>query len=230
MADPGSGSGTTAALFDVDGTLVDSNYLHVDAWQRAFAEVGHHIDAWRIHRAIGLDSQLLLDTLLGDASGEVGDRAKELHKQYYLDLQPSMRPLPGARELIRELHRRGVQVVLATSAPEDELSVLRAVLDVDSCIAHTTSSGDVGQAKPDPEVVKTALERSSTSPDTAVMVGDAVWDAEAATEAGVPFIGLLSGGISRGELLDAGAKEVYDDARALADGLETSALASLFGR
>ncbi|MCQ4122507.1 HAD family hydrolase [Rhodococcus tibetensis] len=224
-----SRSGTTAALFDVDGTLVDSNYLHVDAWQRAFAEVGHDIDAWRVHRAIGLDSQLLLDTLLGDAAAEVGDRAKELHKQYYLDLRPRMRPLAGARDLIRELHRRGVQVVLATSAPEDELSVLREVLDIDSCIAHTTSSGDVEQAKPDPDVVKTALERSSTSPDTAVMVGDAVWDAKAAAEAGVQFIGLLSGGISRGELAEAGAKEVYDDAQTLLDGLESSALASLFG-
>ncbi len=222
-----SASTTRAALFDVDGTLVDSNYLHVRAWQRAFREVGHDVDAWRVHRAIGLDSSLLLQSLLGDDADELGDRAKDLHTTYYLGARDSMRPLSGARELIRELHGRGVQVVLATSAPEEELDVLREILSVDSYIAHTTSSEDVDHAKPDPGVVRAAMDRASSSPDTAVMVGDAVWDGKAASRAGVTFVGLLSGGISRAELTEAGAAAVFEDAQDLLDNLESSPLAKL---
>ncbi|WP_037203468.1 HAD family hydrolase [Rhodococcus opacus] len=224
-----SSTAVRAALFDVDGTLVDSNYLHVRAWQRAFREVGHDVDAWRVHRAIGLDSSLLLESLLGDDADTLGDRAKDLHKTYYLGARDSMRPLAGARELIRELHERGVQVVLATSAPEEELDVLREVLSVDSYIAHTTSSEDVDSAKPDPGVVRAAMDRSSTSSGTAVMVGDAVWDGKAASRAGVTFVGLLSGGISRAELTEAGAEAVFEDAQDLLDHLESSPLARLLG-
>nr|WP_271212444.1 HAD family hydrolase [Rhodococcus wratislaviensis] len=224
-----SSTAVRAALFDVDGTLVDSNYLHVRAWQRAFREVGHDVDAWRVHRAIGLDSSLLLESLLGDDADTLGDRAKDLHKTYYLGVRDSMRPLAGARELIRELHGRGVQVVLATSAPEEELDVLREVLSVDSYIAHTTSSEDVDSAKPDPGVVRAAMDRSSTSSGTAVMVGDAVWDGKAASRAGVTFVGLLSGGISRAELTEAGAEAVFEDAQDLLDHLESSPLARLLG-
>ncbi|OUS95171.1 HAD family hydrolase [Rhodococcus sp. NCIMB 12038] len=222
-------SPTRAALFDVDGTLVDSNYLHVRAWQRAFREVGHDVDAWRVHRGIGLDSSLLLESLLGDDAQTLGDRAKDLHSTYYLGARDSMRPLAGARELIRELHGRGVQVVLATSAPEEELDVLREILSVDSCIAHATSSADVDNAKPDPGVVRAALDRASVSADSAVMVGDAVWDAEAASRAGVTFVGVLSGGISRAELTAAGAVAVFEDAQDLLDHLESSPLSELWG-
>ncbi|MBC2642607.1 MULTISPECIES: HAD family hydrolase [unclassified Rhodococcus (in: high G+C Gram-positive bacteria)] len=224
---PQSPSSARAALFDVDGTLVDSNYLHVRAWQRAFREIGHDVDAWRVHRAIGLDSSLLLESLLGDDADSLGDRAKDLHMTYYLGARDSMRPLAGARELVRELHGRGVQVVLATSASEEELDVLREVLSVDSCIAHTTSAADVDRAKPDPGVIRAAMDRSSTSGETAVMVGDAVWDAEAASRAGVTFVGLLSGGISRAELEAAGAEAVFEDAQDLLDRLDSSPLARL---
>ncbi|MFC9556706.1 HAD family hydrolase [Rhodococcus sp. NPDC056960] len=226
---PQSPTSARAALFDVDGTLVDTNYLHVRAWQRAFREIGHDVDAWRVHRAIGLDSSLLLEALLGDDADSLGDRAKDLHKTYYLGARDSMQPLAGARELIRELHGRGVQVVLATSAPEEELDVLREVLSVDSCIAHTTSAADVDHAKPDPGVIHAAMERSSTSGETAVMVGDAVWDAKAASRAGVTFIGVLSGGISRAELATAGAEAVFEDAQDLLDHLDSSPLARLLG-
>lgn len=221
-------SGGTAALFDIDGTLVDSNYLHVDAWLRAFHAVGHPVDSWRIHRAIGKDSSLLLETLLGDKVDELGDKAEELHSEFYLRSAELLRPFDHARELVTAVAGRGVKVVLATSASADELERLRATLDVEDAIAEITSSKDVGTAKPEPEIVEVALDKAGVPADKAVFVGDAVWDVVAAKKIGVPTIGLLSGGVSEAELRDAGAIAVYDDAGALLRELDGSALATLW--
>jgi HAD superfamily hydrolase (TIGR01509 family) len=218
----------TAALFDIDGTLVDSNYLHVDAWLRAFHAVGHPVDSWRIHRAIGKDSSLLLETLLGDKADELGDKAKELHSEFYLRSAELLRPFDHARELVTAVADHGVKVVLATSATPDELDRLRATLDLDDAIAEITSSKDVEKAKPEPEIVEVALERAGVSADRAVFIGDAVWDVVAAKKIGVPTIGLLSGGVSEAELRDAGAIAVYDDAASLLRELDGSALATLW--
>jgi HAD superfamily hydrolase (TIGR01549 family) len=204
-----------AVLFDVDGTLVDSNYLHIEAWAHAFADVGAPVDSWRIHRSIGLDSAKLLDSLLGDRRDELGDRAKDLHSRYYEELWPRLRAFDGARDLIRRVHESGVRVVLATSAPENELDELRRVLDVDDLLFAVTNADDVETAKPEPDIIAVALEKAQTDAAAAVMVGDATWDAVAAGKLGVPSVSVRSGGVSEGELRDAGAVAVYDDVSAV---------------
>jgi HAD superfamily hydrolase (TIGR01509 family) len=214
----------TAVLFDIDGTLVDSNYLHVEAWHHAFAAVGHPVDAWRIHRSIGMDSAKLLDALLGDAAETVGDDAKQKHSEYYASLSDRLRPIEGARELLAALSERGQTVVLATSAPQDELETLLKVLDVGPEVDAVTSSEDVGTAKPDPDIIEVALEKADVPAERAVLVGDAVWDVKAAARAGVRSIGVLSGGYSAAELRDAGAIAVYDDVADLLAHLDVSPL------
>jgi HAD superfamily hydrolase (TIGR01509 family) len=204
-----------AVLFDIDGTLVDSNYLHIDTWDRAFSKTGHPVDIWRIHRAIGMDSAELLKALLKDDPDGVGDAAKELHGAWYKAEAGRLRPFDGAAELIRSLLRRGVKVVLATSAPEDELQILLDVLGLAEDEVATTSSSDVETAKPEPGIIEAALEKAGVAPDRAVMVGDTIWDVIAAKRAGVATIGLRSGGVAEEELTGAGAIEVHDDTRAL---------------
>jgi len=217
-----------AVLFDIDGTLVDSNYAHVDAWVKAFRDVGHPVDAWRVHRSIGKDSALLVAGLVGDeVAAEIGDRVSGLHSEHYaehLGDDPDLHVLAGATELLAELSRRGHQVVLATSAPEDELAVLRGLLDVEDALWAVTSSEDVETAKPDPGMVEVALEKAGVDASRAVMVGDATWDVEAASSAGVQGVGVLSGGFGAGELRDAGAVEVHEDVAALLAALDDSVL------
>lgn len=219
----------TTALFDIDGTLVDSNYLHVDAWERAFAEVGSPVDSWRIHRAIGMDSAELLRDLVGQQADTVGERAKERHSVLYRELAGRLRPFRAARELLAELARRGLTVVLATSAPQDELETLRAVLQVDPHLAATTSADDVGTAKPAPDIIEVALRKVTASAAEAIMIGDSIWDVKAAARAQVPCIGVLSGGVSAAELRDAGAVAVYADVAELLENLDDSPLVAGIG-
>jgi HAD superfamily hydrolase (TIGR01509 family) len=216
-----------AVLFDVDGTLVDSNYLHVYAWLRAFDAEGLPVAAWQIHRGIGMDGAKLVDTLSGDAPADVQERLSDTHSRYYRELSPLLTPLPGARELLRRVADLGLQVVLASSAPDDELETLRKVLDCDDVIAATTSSRDVDTAKPEPGIVEVALDRAAVTPENAVFVGDAVWDAHAAKAAGVACIGVLSGGTSRSELAAAGASPVFADAKDLLEQLSSTRIAAL---
>jgi HAD superfamily hydrolase (TIGR01549 family) len=218
-----------AVLFDIDGTLVDSNYLHVHAWQRAFADAGVEVEAWRVHRAIGMDGGRLLSALAGDADDETRDRAKELHSRYYRETASLMRTLPGALDLLTKVADSGLQVVLATSAPEDELELLRKVLDSEEIVSAMTSSKDVDTAKPEPDIVAVALDRAGVSNDRAVFVGDAVWDIEACLRADLPAIGLLSGGVSRGELSEAGARATFENAADLLRHFDTSPIAALLG-
>jgi HAD superfamily hydrolase (TIGR01549 family) len=213
-----------AVLFDIDGTLVDSNYLHIDAWDRAFAEVGHPVNTWRIHRAIGMDSSKLLETLLEDDAEALADRAKEAHTRHYEATGDRLRSFGRSQDLLRTLAERGYEVVLATSAPASELEMLRRTLDVEDAIAKITSAEDVTTAKPAPDIVQVALQKAGVAPDEAIFVGDTVWDVEAAAQAGVATIGFRSGGVSEGELRDAGAVAVYDDAAHLLAELDSSPL------
>ena len=180
----GQMSGAAAVLFDVDGTLVASNYLHVVAWQRAFDAEDIAVAGWRIHRGIGMDGSRLVRTLSDDAPSDVQDRLSDGHSRYYRETVPLLAPLPGARALLRRVADLGLQVVLASSAPEDELETLRKVLDCDDVISKTTSSRDVDTAKPEPGIVQVALDRAGVDAEHAVFVGDAVWDAQAAAGAG----------------------------------------------
>lgn len=215
-------------LFDIDGTLVDSNYLHVNAWLRALQAVGHPVDAWRIHRGQGMGSSELLDTLLGAAAERVASRAKQQHTELYKESSQLLRVFDGARELVAAVAQRGVKVVLATSAAPDELEVLRSILDVEDAVAEITAAEDVESAKPAPDLVQIALQRAEVPADRAVFVGDTVWDVQACGKAGVACVGVLTGGISAAELTDAGAVAVYEDCRALLHDLDASPLAAVW--
>lgn len=217
-------SETFAVLFDVDGTLVDSNYLHVHAWTRAFREEKIDVEAWQIHRSIGMDGSHLVAQLSGDADDEVQERLKDRHSSLYKESAELIVRLSGARELLHHLADNGIRVVLASSAPEDELSITRKILDSDDAITAATSSKDVDMAKPDPGIVEVALQRAGVPADRAVFVGDAVWDGEAATRVGVPFIGLRCGGVADCELETAGAQAVFDDPLDLLQHLDTTAI------
>jgi HAD superfamily hydrolase (TIGR01549 family) len=204
-----------AVLFDIDGTLIDSNYLHVQAWFRAFADAGLPVEAWRIHRSIGMDGSTLVKCLCNAGDEDAHQQVKDAHSRYYREMAPLLRKLPGAREVLEQVHGFGLQVVLATSAPKDELEILREVLDSDDLVSAVTSADDVGTGKPSPGVVVAALDQAGVSAEHAVFVGDTVWDAVASARANVPSIGVLTGGISRGELENAGVKAVFDDMRQL---------------
>ena len=222
-----SDSRSSAILFDIDGTLVDSNYLHVHAWARAFCDVGIAAEGWRIHRCIGMDGSTLVKTLSSDADDDVKERLKDLHSRYYKELTPMLQVLPGGREILERVASIGLQVVLATSAPDDELSILRQLLDRDNLVSEVTSSADVDTAKPKPDIIEVALDRAGVTADRAVFVGDSVWDAEACGRAGLPSIGVLSGGISREELVASGARVVFEDARELTERIGETPIAEL---
>ena len=219
-------SGTpTAVLFDVDGTLVDSNYLHAVCWWEAFTQAGHDVPMARIHRAIGMGSGQMLDALLPAARDRDGDDGiRAAHGALYATYWSRQRPLPGAVDLLRACKKRGLTVVLASSADALEFAVLRAVLDADDAIDEATSSADVEHSKPAPDLVQVALDKARVPPDAAIFVGDTVWDVRASGEAGVSCIGLLSGGVGRAELLDAGAAEVFDGPAELLGALPRSIL------
>jgi len=223
-------SAPRAVFFDIDGTLVDSNYAHVDAWVKAFRDVGHPVQAWRVHRSIGKDASLLVEGLLGEElAAQLTDQVKEAHTAHYADHLgegTDLHVFEGATDLLAELSRRGHQVVLATSAPEEELAFLRELLDVEGALWAVTSSEDVETAKPDPGIVEVALREAGVPPEQAIMVGDATWDVEAAARAGVASVGVLTGGFSRDELAQAGAETVYDDVAALLADLDGGPLGS----
>lgn len=221
MAEP------TAVLFNIDGTLIDSNFLHVEAWDYAFTSAGLNVPAWRIQKAIGADSDELLDQLIGDEPKSTRDEAKNLHDKRYKQLAPRLKILDGARELVAELAERGIRVVLATSAPQQELDRLLALLDIDEDTYAVTSAEDVKKAKPAPDIIAVALDKGGVNADHAILIGDSIWDIEAATTAGVTSIGVLSGGTAEKLLRDAGAVEVHDDVATLLDHLSSSALTGL---
>lgn len=211
-------------LFDVDGTLIDTVYAHVDAWDRAFHSRDISIPEWEIHRQIGKDGSLLVRDLLTRHDIEVDDELiavlSAVHATAFATTTDRMSVLPGARDLVQACSDRGATVVLASSSPADELDAARAALDIDAWVDAVTTSADVETAKPDTGIVKVALDRVGADASTAVMFGDAVWDSIAATAAGVRSIGLLSGGISRDELLSAGAKMVFTDPADVVDSLD----------
>jgi HAD superfamily hydrolase (TIGR01509 family) len=217
-------SGHGAVIFDVDGTLVDSNYLHVVAWMAAFRDVGCPVDAAAIHRAIGMGSEQLLVALLGaEDADRVGEQAKERHREHYRPNLETLRAFDGANGLLRRVSD-GAEVVLATSAEPDEISAQRRALNADDVISAVIGSSDVESAKPQPDLVEVALQKVGVTTDRAVFVGDTVWDVEAASRAGVRCVGVVTGGICAAELRDAGAVAVYGGASDLLAHLNESHL------
>jgi HAD superfamily hydrolase (TIGR01509 family) len=215
-------------LFDVDGTLVDTNYLHAVAWWEAMRQSGHRVPAARIHRAIGMGSDKLLDHVLDPGRDRADDDTMVgAHLTLYRTYWERLSPLPGAADLLRAVAKRDLRVVLASSASRPELSALRRALDADPVIHAATSGDDASSSKPDPGILLVALDRAGLAAEHALLVGDSVWDVRAAASAGLPCIGLLCGGTSATELREAGAVETYDDPAALLADLARSAIAAL---
>jgi HAD superfamily hydrolase (TIGR01509 family) len=203
-----------AAILDIDGTLVDSNYQHTLAWYRAFRQFDHVLPVWRIHRHIGMGGDQLVASLCGDDIEEQqGEDIRAAEKTLYLQLIDEVEPLRGARELIADLKGMDRRVVLASSAKPDEVEHYLDLLDARGLADAWTSSGDVEATKPAPDLVEVALERIGGGP--AVMVGDSTWDCKAAARAGVETVAVLTGGFSDQELREAGAIEVFDSIEAL---------------
>ncbi|MFJ9611615.1 HAD family hydrolase [Kitasatospora sp. NPDC101176] len=217
---------TAAALFDVDGTLLDTTYFHALAWWEALRQYDRTVPAARAHRAVGMGADQLLDHLLGTDRDRDDDEAiTAAHDALYGRFWPAITPLPGAAELLRACAARGWLVVLASSAADRELTVLRRALGADDVIAAATTADDVAATKPAPDVVRVALERAGADPGHAVFVGDTVWDVTAAGRAGVPCIAVESGGFSARELRAAGAVEVHSGPAELLADLDGSPLA-----
>ena len=198
-----------AVILDIDGTLVDSNYQHVIAWQRAFAENGLEIAAWRIHRCIGMGGDQIVSTLAGqDVEERSGDRIRESEGAIYSELMPEVAAFEGAASLIRMLKDRELTVILASSAKEEEVEHYVDLLEATGLHDGYTSSSDVDSTKPEPDLIEAALRKAGTG--EAVMVGDSVWDVEAARRAGLGTIGVLCGGFGEAELTGAGASPVLE--------------------
>jgi HAD superfamily hydrolase (TIGR01509 family) len=197
-----------AAILDIDGTLVDTNYHHAIAWSRAFRQHDEVLPIWRIHRHIGMGGDHLVKTLCGDDVDEnKGDDIRAAEKALYMALIVEVEPLQGARDLIADLKKRGHAVVLASSAKQKEVDHYLDLLEARELADAWTSSAEVESTKPDPDLVQTALEKAGGG--EAVMVGDSTWDCEAAKRAGIETVAVLTGGFSEAELEDAGAVAVY---------------------
>jgi HAD superfamily hydrolase (TIGR01549 family) len=208
-----------AVLLDVDGTLIDSNYQHALAWYRALRERGRTFALYELHRHIGMGGDQLVKAVAGDEfDAEHGEAAKEAEKLRFEEISGDMAPLDGAQDLIRELLDRGCEVVLASSGNEEDVERSMKMLDATE-LKHTTSA-DVEQTKPEPDLIKAALELVDGDRE-ALLIGDSTWDCEAAKRAGVRPIGVLTGGFSEDELREAGAERVYKALREVIDDLDT---------
>lgn len=206
---------TQALIFDLDGTLVDTVYAHVFAWQKAFDEAGLSLDGWRIHRRIGMSGGLFTRAAGRELGRELTaveiQHIQGRHGEIYREILPDRRPLPGAIDLLATLRAGGFAHAIATSGRRPEIDASLAALGVpDDMIV--VERGDVARAKPDPALFLRAAERLGLAPADCYVVGDAVWDLLAARRAGMLAIGVLSGGYGEDELIRAGAYRVYRDA------------------
>ncbi len=198
-----------AIIFDVDGTLVDSNYQHAMAWYMAFREHEVVVPISWIHHHLGMGGDQLVSAVAGEqVEAQHGDALRMVHDAFFGASIDTVSVLEGARELIEELKRAGSTVVLASSAQEREINHYLDLLDVRELIDGWTTASDVEKTKPAPDLVLAALEKAGT--EDAVMVGDTPWDVETAKKAGVPTYGVLTGGFSRAELEAAGAIGVFE--------------------
>jgi HAD superfamily hydrolase (TIGR01549 family) len=200
----------TAAILDVDGTLVDTNYHHAIAWYRAFRRHDVTPQIWRIHRHIGMGGDQLVVAVAGEEVEErCGDDIRDAESELYMAMIDEVRPFDGAHELIAELGEVADSVVLASSAAEHEVDHYLDLLDARDLATDWTTSADVDSTKPEPDLVDAAMEKVGA--DSALMIGDTRWDCEAAARAGVPTVTLLTGGFGEAELREAGAVEVFTD-------------------
>jgi HAD superfamily hydrolase (TIGR01509 family) len=203
-------------VLDVDGTLMDTNYLHTEAWARAFESVGHRVPRVKLHKEVGKGAGLLIEEFIDDE--ETVEKIQDLHSEFYEELQEYGHPLPGAKELISSLKERGYEVWFVTSAKDEELEHHMQELEAEDRVDGVVNSSAVENPKPAPDIFEEALRRAGATAEDTVAVGDAVWDVEAAIEAGIRTVAVLSGGAyHEEELEEAGAVAVYEDCAALLD-------------
>ena len=216
-------------VIDIDGTLLDSNYHHCLAWSRAFQAHDVSVPVARIHRALGMGGDRLVAHVAGQQVEDAhGDDVRDRWEKEYDAIIEETRLFAGARDLLLACRQRGLRVALASSAIPRHAEHALELLDAEELADGWTTSEDADESKPAPDLLDGALARVGGR--DAVMVGDAVWDVEAATARGMPTVGLLTGGVSRAELLDAGAVAVYDDPRDLGVHLGEALAAAHDGR
>jgi HAD superfamily hydrolase (TIGR01509 family) len=197
------------AILDVDGTLVDTNYHHAIAWHRALRAHGHSVQMWKVHRHIGMGGDKIVAALAGEEAEErEGEAIRAAEAEAYGELIGEVEPMGGARELLEGLRGDGTAVILASSAKQGEVDHYLDLLEARDLVDAWTSSADVEETKPAPDLVHTALEKEGDGP--AVMVGDSTWDVKAAGKAGIPTLAVLTGGFSEEELREAGAAQVVE--------------------
>ena len=214
------------AILDIDGTLVDTNYQHALAWYRAFRQNGIVLPVWRIHRHIGMGGDQLVAALTDERTEEeMGDEIRAAEKPLYMAMIEEIEPMEGARELIERLKDAGKTVVLASSAKGSELNHYLDLLDVRDLADDWTMSDDVGATKPEPDLVKAALEKAGADASNAAMLGDTPWDCEAAARAGVPCVALMTGGFSAAELKEGGAVGAFESIPELLERISATPLA-----
>jgi HAD superfamily hydrolase (TIGR01509 family) len=217
---------TLVTIFDVDGTLVDTNYQHALAWYRAFRNNGVVIPIWQIHRAIGIGSDRVVEMLAGEkVEHELGEKLRDAHGPLYREMIDEVEPMEGARDLLRDLTEAGHSVILASSAEQEEVEHYIKLLDVGDFIDGYTTSSDVEASKPEPDIINAAISKAGGA--NAVMIGDSTWDCKAATRANLPSIGVLTGGFSEQELTEAGATKVFDSVEHLREHLSATPLEEL---
>lgn len=223
MTDPAPAR-KTALVLDVDGTLLDTVYFHVTAWWEAFREAGHEVSCVDIHGAVGRGSQDLVETLIGRPD----DAVVQGHADRWAPLRERCLPFHDVPELIREVAGRGVQVVYCTSASPEDVEDFTAKIGCDDVVAALVTSGDVSSSKPAPDIVRAALDAVGVAPEDALMVGDTVFDVQAALAAGVACVALTCGGIPSADLHEAGAAAVYGNPSELLQDLDDSPLGRLW--
>jgi len=217
-------SSRPAVLFDIDGTLLDTNYLHTLSWWQAFQEAGEDIPMSRIHPLIGMGSDQLLEHLLGEEREGLSD----LHSKYYTPLKEMLHPFPKGAELMAAVSKKGAQVVLATSSKEEDLDELLKAIGADEGVIEEIVHGDmVESSKPAPDIFAVALERLDLDPSQTLVIGDTRWDVEAAAKLDVKVLAVLTGGTTRRDLEEAGAIAVYEDVAELLDRLDASPIGRL---
>lgn len=216
-----------AAIFDVDGTLVDSNELHAQAWQEAFRHFGREIPVGEILRQIGKGGDHLIPVFLqGDDLRQHGAAIQQYKTELFMrEYLPKVRAFAGIGELFVRLHSQGTRIVLASSAQDEELAAYKRLCPALSRVDEQTSSEDAERSKPEPDIFAAALQRVRVKPDEATAIGDSPYDAEAATRLNLPVIGVLCGGFSEWALRQAGCRAIYRDPEDLLANFDRSPLA-----
>ncbi len=218
-----------AVILDVDGTLVDTNYQHALAWYLAFREHDFVVPVWRLHRHLGMGGDQLVAAVTDDNTEKrFGDELRAAHDALYLASTQTTSVFDGARGLIEALRGAGAAVILASSAKEREVDHYLDLLGVRALVDGWTTSADVEQTKPEPDLVLAALEKLDGDAE-AVMVGDTPWDVEAARRAGVPTVAVLTGGFSAAELEESGAVAVFESIASLREHLDDVLLENASG-